>query len=139
MYTRINGTLDELMDALNGALRFPVPKGGLPLGGLTLDINTEVVTFPGGAGALVTPKAIVDTLNAADITGLVVQLRNHNNGYAIVIAHDALVVAETGTANALFGLSTDDPTTSAPVAANRIQLFTNTSNSVNYILVLSAP
>lgn len=147
MYTQHQATAENLLDLLNRPLKVKFPAAGLPLGGLTLIVDEDpdpdtTITFPGSAGALVTAIDAAATIAAADATGLHVKSRGYGtNGdrQLLITAETSLTFLQTGTANALFGLATDASTTIAPVASEDIVLFTNTSNSSDYILILKTP
>lgn len=144
----------ELLDKLQGSLRLEAdfPPAGLPLGGLTLVFTAPTavtVTFPGAAGALVTATAALAAILAA-VTGLNGTLRTEQGGrdqsvtpsgrsQFIVLKHDtAIAIANTGTANSLFKLSTSVATTSAPVPQTKI-VATGVENLTHRWYLIIAP
>jgi hypothetical protein len=66
MYQIFSGTKQGIEDFLNGNLVASMRRGGLPVGGLTLEFTTPVatVTFPGAAGTMLSAEAIRDAINA---------------------------------------------------------------------------
>lgn len=120
-YEIVTGTEREISDRINGAITLgPIPLGGAPLGGLTVIFNdpAATVTFPGAAGALVSPAAVAAEL--LGVSGLSVELRNGGPGgpynaqqyYLSIRRTDGFTIDSAGTANAQLGLSTSADTVS---------------------------
>jgi len=120
-YEIVTGTEREISDRINGAVTLgPIPLAGAPLGGLTVIFNdpADTVTFPGAAGALVTPAAAAAEL--LGVSGLVVSIRNGGPGgpynttqfWISIQRSDGFTIDAAGTANAQLGLSTTDDTVS---------------------------
>lgn len=128
------GDKQGVEDRLNGALILgPFLNSGLPVGGLTLVFNSPAVTvtFSGSPGSVLSLEAVVAAIQAqvevVDNTFTVKRRTLTNQGNAIsatpgggrpdaqmciVMQTDAGIdIDETGTANALFGLSTTEDTT----------------------------
>lgn len=120
-YEIITGTEREISDRINDAVTLgPIPLTGAPLGGLTVIFSdpADTVTFPGAAGALVSPTAV-----AAELLGVLelgVELRNGGSGgpnnapqyYLSIRRSDGFTIDAAGTANAQLGLSTTEDTVS---------------------------
>jgi hypothetical protein len=141
-YTQHQGEIDVLVDLLNGSYTLVIPPQGVMLDGLTLIFTVPAagtVTFP-TTGSPLSHKAIRDAIVAENIAGLTVKVRKHNGGVALVLGSSAGVsMTAAGTANEALGLSTTAPTARALVDQADIALFTNTSHSAQYILVINNP
>lgn len=109
-------TPGELLDYLNDAVVSKPLDGPLNLDSLTLILDSTTVTFSGTA---LTPNQIVAQINAA-VAGAA-ELRNYGRtppfGVQLAIVKPAVVVQNTGTANALLGFST---TAAHTVGANAV-------------------
>ena len=120
-YTVISDTRQGLDDRLRGATSLgPFTAAGLPLGTLTLEFTTPLatVTFSGALNDVRTLAEIVDEINTA-LGSTVVIARPRptlpsltgTQRFDLIVFRDAgFTIAETGTANVLFGLSDAVPT-----------------------------
>lgn len=110
-----------MLDILNGArVLGPFSASGVPAGGKTLVFQepAATVTFPGEEGSSVSFKDIVGALKEQLPDAQVVprRLRHAHDrpdaeAHTISVSRDAgFSVAPSGTANALFGFSTDEAT-----------------------------
>jgi hypothetical protein len=120
-YEIVTGTEREISDRINGAVTLgPIPLVGAFLGGLTVVFSdpADTVTFPGAAGALVTPVAVAAEL--LGVSGLEVAIRNGGTGgpnnaqqfWISIQRTEGFTIDAAGTANELLGLSTSEDTVS---------------------------
>lgn len=117
----------EFEDYLNGVIysakAFSGPfTGANSLDGLTLKLNDggdKTVTF---AGTSLTLNQVVDQINAVSTGAAAIRNYGRNppagSNLAFVVA--SLVVKETGTANAILGLSTTAAATVTPITKSKI-------------------
>lgn len=152
-YQIFRGTIQDCEDRLNGVLQLgPFPASGLPVGGLTLIFtapSSTTVTFTGSGGSLRTFAQIL-----ADITSQLSAVNPKRRGYdygphistragvdpklLLVLQHDtAITLASTGTANAVFGLSTTATTSVAAIAAADAIHFGPDATVGHYYLVIA--
>lgn len=149
-YSIIYGTPEIIAERLNGYLRFgTLPKEGLPVGGMTLIFTTPAaatVTFPGAAGAMVTPAQIAAAIQTA-VAGTTVKMKSAEAGGGLsgvvnlqVLIESATGVALTaaGTANQKFGLSTTAATSSLPITSTKVLGF-GPENLTSRFFALIAP
>jgi hypothetical protein len=154
-YEVFHGDRQGVDDRLNNVLVLgPFPSTGLAVGAKTLIFNTPVgtVTFSGSSGDVLTIDQIITQIKAAlgtlTVTKRVIQNAPKQSAtpasggpvtqVAIVIhLTSGFTISNTGTANALFGLSTSANTVrAAAVAIAKIAGFTNGSTPGHYCLVI---
>lgn len=142
------GTATDIGDRLNGAVLLgPYSPLGLGLGGLTLNFSSPsvTVTFPGGPGQVLTPAQVVAAIQD-EIPDLHFAMRSENaNTRAQPLTHRVIrlvlwrnagfVIANTGTANAVLGITT----LTAPGVVDRAKVvgLSQSAQVDAYMLVLS--
>ena len=141
----------DMIEFLNGAIQFPANLNkGLDLDGLTLVIDKDgngnrTVTFT-PKGSLWSAEEIRTAIEAthADLVGAVsvhqgaVGSLHHGRGqvYLKLGKNDGSVytIQTTGTANALFGLSTSAATVGTPYTNSEVEVFRNVGDQNPWIV-----
>jgi hypothetical protein len=130
-YRRWAAGPEGVLDFLNNAMVIgPFPWAGLPVGGKTLILGGQTITFPGDEDAMVPLTSVIGQLRES-IPGLHVDVRAAQNRpehassimkYLSIYHDDGLTFGAAGTANALFNFSADaDTRVLAPVPGDNIK------------------
>jgi len=145
VYSAVPRGIEDILNATT--VLGPYPAVGLPVGGLTLVFTTpsQTVTFSGGSGDVLGLADIVDEINTAvgdDIATLRQQANRgttdpYTDRYIALRLDSGFELAETGTANSVFGFSVADPTVNpGAVDRSRIVGFTQGATLGYYTLIL---